>query len=79
MVTGQFARATDLQSARVCSNSAPRLPVPSSRLACGELKLATPALTQLTSLPGFLAPGPRLAAGSWLTSRTACARWPEMP
>ena len=40
---------------QVCSKSAPRLPVTSSRLACGELKLATPALTQLTSHPGFLA------------------------
>ena len=54
---------------QVCSKSAPRLPVPSSRLACGELKLATPALTQLTSHPGFLAP--RSQAGRRLLANLA--------
>ena len=60
---------------QVCSKSASRLPVPA--WLAGELKLATPALTQLTSHPGFLAPqsqaGRRLLAN--LALRVCAMAW----
>ena len=60
---------------QVCSESASRLLVPA--WLAGELKLATPALTQLTSHPGFLAPqsqaGRRLLAN--LALRVCAMAW----
>ena len=64
---------------QVCSKSAPRLPVPSSAWLAvnwGRRPLLWPSWHRTQ---GFWLPGPRLAAGFWLTSHCVCARWPEMP
>lgn len=79
MVTGRFARATDFQSTKSAQRARPgcRFPVPAWLAVNWSWRpLLWPSWHRTQ---GFWLPGPRLAAGSWLTSHCVCARWPEMP